>query len=155
MQEVSTSFEKIVDEHRELRKMIAALRTFLEGPRPEIGAPGAHTWANDLAEHLVRLHDKIYRHFRYEESCGVLEEIQRERPQAGATVEVLRRDHDRMLADLRALLGAVMIYSEAKTPEYLRLRRWTLSLLSHLEQHEQEETALLQKTFCLDLGHGD
>mgnify|MGYP001354203284 CR=1 FL=1 len=155
MQEVSSGVDKIVDEHRELRIMTAAWRAFLAPPRPQIGAPGAHTWAADLAEQLLKLHDKVFRHFRHEERSGVLEEIGRLNPQAAAAVEVLSRDHDRMLADLRALLGAAMIYSEAKTPEDSRLRRWTLSILSHLEQHEHEETALLQQTFCLDLGLGD
>ena len=155
MQEISTGIDAIVGEHRELRKMIAALRTFLAAPRPEIGAPGAHHWATDLAEHLLRLHDNVFRHFRHEESSGVLEEIGRENPQSAAAVEVLLRDHDRMLADLRALLLATMVYSEAKSPEDSRLRRWTLSILSHLEQHEHEETELMQKAFCLDLGLGD
>jgi hypothetical protein len=155
MQEVDTGIHTIVVEHRELRKMVVSLRTFLEAPRPEIGAPGAHTWAADLAEHLLRLHDKAFRHFRLEESIGVLEEIGCANPQAAAAFEALSRDHDRMLADLRALLLATMVYSEAKSPEDSRLRRWTLSILSHLEQHEHEETELMQKTFCLDLGLGD
>lgn len=155
MQQVGTGFEKIVVEHKELRTMTAALRTFLEAPRPEIGAPGAHTWANDLAEQLLRLHDKMFRHFRHEESSGLLEEIVKEKPQTAAAVEVLRRDHDRMLSDLRALLGTAMVYSEAKSPEDPRLRRWTQSILSHLEQHEHDETELMQKAFCLDIGHGD
>ena len=155
MQEVGTGIDEIVDEHRELRKMTAALRAFLEAPRPQVGAPGAHTWAAEFAEHLLKLHDKVFRHFRHEERSGVLEEIGRENPQAAAAVEVLGRDHDRMLADLRTLLGAAMVYSEAKAPEDSRLRRWALSTLSHLEQHEHEETELMQKTFCLDLGLGD
>ena len=155
MQEVGTGIDKIVDEHRELRTMTDALRAFLATPRPQIGTPGAHTWAADLAEQLLKLHDKVFRHFRHEERSGVLEEIVRVNPQAAAAVEVLSRDHDRMLADLRALLGAAMVYSEAKTPEDSRLRRWALSILSHLEQHEHEETELMQKTFCLDLGLGE
>lgn len=155
MQQVGTSLDKIVGEHQELRNLTATLKTFLDAPRPEIGVPGAHAWATELAEQLLRLHDKVFRHFRYEESSGVLEDIVRETPQAAAAVDVLRRDHDRMLADLRALLGAAMVYSEAKSPEDPRLRRWTLSILSHLEQHESEETHLMQKAFCLDLGLGD
>jgi signal transduction histidine kinase len=154
MQEVDTTIDTIISEHRELRNMIAALRTFLEAARPEIGAPGAHTWATDFAERLVKLHDKIFRHFRHEESCGVLEEIERANPAAAAALESLRRDHDRMLADLRALLGAAMVYGEAKPLEDVRLRRWALSILSHLEEHEHEETDLIQETFCRDLGFG-
>jgi Hemerythrin HHE cation binding domain len=155
MQEVGTGIDRIIDEHKELRRMTGALRTFLDAPRPLIGAQGAHTWASDLAEQLVKLHDKVFRHFRDEESSGVFEEICREKPQAGRAIEVLCKDHDRMLADLRALLGAAMVYSEAKTPEDQRLRRWTLSILSQLEQHEQDETELIQKAFCIDLGAGD
>ena len=155
MQDVETGIHTIAAEHQELRKMIAALKMFLEAPRPEIGAPGAHTRAADYAEHLLKLHDKAFRHFRLEESLGVLEEIGCANPQAATAFERLSRDHDRMLADLRALLGAAMVYSEAKSPENSRLRRWALSILAHLEQHEHEETELLQKTFCLDLGLGD
>lgn len=155
MGETGKGIDAIVAEHRELHKMIASLRTFLEAPRPDVGALGSHTWAADLAERLVKLHDKIFRHFRHEEKSGVFEDICREKPQTCAAVQVLTRDHDRMLADLRALLGAAMVYSEAKTPDDPRLRRWALSLLDHLEQHESEETALFQEAFCVDLGLAD
>jgi len=152
MQEVDTAIDTIIGEHKELRNLIASLRTFLEASRPEIGMPGAHTWATEFAERLVKLHDKIFRHFRNEERCGVLEEIERANPAAAAALDGLARDHDRMLADLRALLGAAMVYSEAKPLEDVRLRRWALSILTHLEEHEHEETDLMQETFCRDLG---
>jgi hypothetical protein len=100
MQQVGTDIDKIVVEHRELRKLTATLRQFLDAPRPEIGTPGAHTWAADLADKLLKLHDTVFRHFRYEESSGVFDDILRETPQAAAAVEVLSRGSSGVLASL-------------------------------------------------------
>jgi hypothetical protein len=155
MIEVKTSFGEVLEQHRDIEGTIEKLKQFLEQPRPEIGVKGSHTWANQLAADLLVLHDKIFRHFREEEKSGFLEEITLREPQAIRTVETLRRDHDRILSELRELMSSAIVYSEEKMPESPRLRKWTLSLLDRLAQHEYEETELFQKVQYLDHGVGD
>jgi hypothetical protein len=155
MTEVRTKFEKILEEHRQLRCTIDELREFLQAPRPEIGHKGYHTWASSLAEKLTGLHSMVYRHFREEERSGFLEELLEVHPQAERTVDVLRRDHDRILADFRAVLGATLVYAEGKAPERPQLRQWTLAVLDQLSQHESDETELVQKLTYHDLGSVD
>ena len=155
MIETSLSFEKIVEQHRELRELIEELRDFLKVPRPGLGETGSHTWASALADRLGRFHDKVFRHFREEERAGFLDELQRENPGATHLLEALKKDHDRILADTRAILTATLTYGEGKKLENPQLRRWTSAVLDQLAQHESEETDLLQRTYCEDLGAGD
>jgi hypothetical protein len=155
MIEVKASFGEVLEQHRDIEGTIEKLKQFLEQPRPEVGVKGSHTWAHQLAADLLALHDKIFRHFREEEKSGFLEEITLRQPQAIRTVETLRRDHDRILSELRELMASAIVYSEGKTLESPRLRKWTLSLLDRLAQHEYEETELFQKLQYLDHGVGD
>jgi hypothetical protein len=148
-------FDRVVEQHDELRDIIQQLKRFLEPPRPKIGETGYHTWASALAENLTHLHDKLFRHFREEERSGFLDELERQNPSAVRAVETLRRDHDRLLADIRAVLGSALIYAEGKIPENPALRRWTLSILDQLLEHEHEETELLQRVLYEELGHAD
>jgi hypothetical protein len=67
--------QQVAEEHIELRKKIGELRDFLTIDRPAPGETGAHTWAADLAHQLVRLHDELFRHFRFEDEGGMVEEI--------------------------------------------------------------------------------
>jgi iron-sulfur cluster repair protein YtfE (RIC family) len=155
MVEVKTKFDTILEQHTELRDLTAKLREFLQQPRPEIGKPGSHTWASSLAATLTQYHDKIFRHFREEEQSGFLDELQEMHPHALHAIETLRQEHDRILADLRAIMAAALVYSEGKPLTSPRLRRWTLSLLDRIAHHEREETELFQEVHYHDLGIGD
>ncbi len=148
-------FEAILEQHEDLRDVVAAMKGFLDQPRPEPGQRGSHTWANRLAGDLLDLHDKVYRHFREEERSGFLEEMETKHPPALRDIQMLRNEHDRILCDLRELLVASVLYSEGKRPESPRLRRWTLSILDRIAQHEYDETELFQKLQYLNLGVGD
>ena len=155
MTEVRTDFDQIIDQHKELRTMMKDLKDYLRQPRPEIGQDGFHTWAFGLTERLTRFHDKLFRHFREEDRSGFLEEMELEHPRATHIISALRKDHDRILCDIRAILTATLAYGEGKQPENPALRKWTQSVLDQLARHETEETELLQKVHLEDLGCGD
>ena len=155
MVEVNTRFDTVLEQHTELRSLTGELRKFLEKPRPEIKTPGSHTWASILVGMLTQLHDKLFRHFREEEHSGFLDELSEYHPHALHAIEALRSEHDRFLADLRAILGSALIYSEGKPQAQTRLRRWTTSVLDRLAIHEREETELFQEVHYHDLGTGD
>ncbi len=151
-QEVSKETEKVLSEHRMLREKIEDLKGFLEHPRPDVEEEGAHTWASNLAARLLELHGQLYRHFREEERSGFLEEIREASPAMDRAAENLKTDHDRLLSELRAILGAVMAYAECKRPENPNLRRWTETLLDELVHHEEQEMTLIQDLFYRDFG---
>jgi hypothetical protein len=155
MEEKRTSLEEIVAQHREMREVVADTRRFLELPRPDIENEAAPVWALELTERLARLHEKVSMHFRHEESFGFFDKLESDFPNAEHAIEALRKDHDRILADLRCLLGASLLYGEGKPPPNPHLRHWAMAVLRHIAEHEREETSLLQHLYYQDLGLGD
>jgi hypothetical protein len=150
-----TSFDKVLEEHRELRRLIQELRRFLEGPQPEITEEDSHSWAADLMDRLVKLHRKLFPHFREEDRSGVLEELAERFPRALRTVQTLQAEHAQLLGELRGIVTAAMIYAEDKLPPENDLRGRTLRLIDQLTRHEEAETDLIQRLYYEDLGGGD
>ena len=147
--------EEVLEEHKRLRVMIAEVRQILTQPRPDPGEPGAHTWASELSVHLVKLHDELFRHFRFEESVGLVEDVIERHPRALARLEAVVGQHPEMLRALRSIMTDALTYSEGKLPEDPKLRQRTLTLLDDLHQHEQEETDLFQRLEYRDQGAMD
>lgn len=147
--------ETVLEEHRQLRLLISDLRTFLENPRPTAGKPGAHSWASELAARLVKLHDGLFRHFRYEEESGMAEEIVLRHPRVSAEMDRLMADHPEILGELRSITAELLDYSEGRAPEDPALRTRIRSVLDHLESHEREETRMIQKSELREVGIGD
>jgi len=147
--------QQVLEEHRELRRKKDRLRDYLEQPRPEPGTAGAHTWAAGLARQLVTFHDELFRHFRFEDEGGMVEEIRTRHPRATADVERLVGEHPELLRRVRKLMNEVLTYSEGRAPEDPSLRRRVTALLNRLERHECEETCMIHDLEVQDLGLGD
>lgn len=147
--------EEVLEEHKRLRGMIAEIREILSQPRPDPGVPGAHSWAADLSVRLVKLHDELFRHFRFEESAGLVEDVIERHPRAMDRLEAIVGQHPDMLRVLRSIMTDALTYSEGKLPEDPRLRQRTLDLLDDLHRHEQEETDLFQRLEYRDHGAMD
>jgi iron-sulfur cluster repair protein YtfE (RIC family) len=154
-EERSSSFGGIEEEHDRLRETIASMRTMLETPRPAVGDPASHAWAAELSDVLITFHDEVSHHFREEEASGFLAELERVYPQAMHRIDLLRREHDRILAEVREVLGATHAYAAGRSPENPALRRWILSILDRLTKHEQDEGKLMQKLLYTDFGQAD
>ena len=146
---------RVLEEHRELRGKVTELRQFLDNPRPEVGKRGSHTWAAGLSQQLVMLHDQLFRHFRFEDEGGLVEEISFRHPRAANAIQELCGDHAQMLRRLRGLMGEALDYSEGRTPEDPALRHHVSDLLDHLEEHEREETDLIERLEFEDIGAAD
>jgi hypothetical protein len=135
--------------------MVGELRTYLEDPRPALDDNECETWAQCLAERLTKLHGSVLTHFREEERSGFLDDLEEKHPRACHAIQSLRRDHDRILAEFRSVLSAVMVYGEGRTPENPQLRNWVHGILDQLSRHEEEETDLFQQLQYQELGVGD
>ena len=147
--------DEVLEEHKRLRVMVAELRQTLCQPRPEAGQPGSHSWASDLSVRLVKLHDELFRHFRFEESVGLVEDVIERHPRARTRLEAIVGEHSEMLDDLRSIMTDALTYSEGRSPEDPRLRQRTCDLLDKLHRHEQEETDLFQRLEYRDQGAMD
>lgn len=147
--------QQVLEEHRQLEAAIAALRSFLEQPRPEIGDEGAHEWSARLSRDLVDLHHLLVRHFRYEEDGGMMKDLSRKHPRANRWVEDLVGEHGVLLQEIRAIIEKVMAYDEGRPPDDPAIRRRLSDLFDRLHKHDQTETALIQRLEYEELGSGD
>jgi len=135
--------------------MIAELREFLREPRPAPGAKGAHTWSSGLAQWLVKLHDGLFRHFRYEEESGMAEDITLRHPRRSSEIERLIGEHPQMLAEIKMLMTEALDYSEGHLLDDPALRTRLEAVLDTLDAHERAETALVQRAELQEVGVGD
>ena len=147
--------EQILVEHRHLRALEVELKEFLDQPRPRLGEKGAHTWAAELSQRILNLHDVLLRHFRFEERADIVEDLTLHHPEAGKEIEGVLGEHPTMLGELRTILSDLLTYSEGVRPEQPRLRRRVSALLQTLEAHEQHENRLIQRLEYRDLGTAD
>jgi hypothetical protein len=152
LSELKASFDQVVEEHRELQRMIQELRGHLERPQPQLTGGTSHVWASVLAQQLVRLHDKLFLHFRKEEQAGILDELAKEFPRASRAVERLRDEHGEVLVEVREILGAAMSCAAEKPPPGPSVSGRTMSLLDRLDRHERKETDLIERLYCEELG---
>lgn len=147
--------ERVLKEHRMLNQTVGDLRRFLAMPRPEMGEAGAHTWATDLSKRLADLHDLMFRHFRFEEKGGMMEDLVVSHPRATGQVDSLLDDHTRILEESRKIMAAVLAYSDGSATSERKLRRRLVTLLDRFSEHERAENDLIMDLAYHDLGLGD
>jgi hypothetical protein len=141
--------------HRHVLDLHEKLTEFLDRPRPGLRDPEAHRWATALYRQLVELHETVSRTRRTVEERETLTKLALAHPRAARKLERVRRDRDRNLCDLRAIVNASMVYAEASQPPNPRLRTWTRSVLARMARHDREETTLIQELVQTDVGTGD
>ncbi len=147
--------QRVLQEHRDLRQMLNELSGFLEVPRPSLGETGYHTWAAGLSELLVKLHNELFRHFRFEEEGGMMDDLGREHPRAERAIHDVLEEHPSMLRDTRGLVADTLKYAEGREPEDQALRRRVHRLLNQLAEHERAENDLILSLELDDLGSAD
>jgi len=147
--------DEMLAEHRALHESIDEVRDFLAQPRPAVGQKGSHTWAAMLSQHLVALHDQLFRHFRAEEQDGMMRDLAERYPRAWKRVEVMIGQHAKILADMRTLMSSAMEYADGIPPSDPRLRQKLRKVLDELKAHEEAEIDLIQRMYYNDIGTGD
>lgn len=147
--------ESVLEQHRHLRSVVADLEEFLFDPRPDAGEKGSHTWAVALSQRLLSLHDELFRHFRFEEETGVIEEILENHPEVTGKLQEILGQHPEMLSQLRRIVSDVLSYSEGVSPGDPQIRRRLTELLDVLRHHEEEENHLFQRIEYRDVAAAD
>jgi hypothetical protein len=131
--------------HRVLREQVRRLRAHLLRSPPD---NQRLAWLAVLCLELVDLTDVLASHFEAEETDDALAEALERRPDLVRRVRRLAEQHRGML---RALDGVRMTLGELPL-QHVAAR--ILSLLERLEEHEREETELLQVLYLEDEGQG-
>lgn len=147
--------ESILEQHRHLQTVVADLEIFLDEPRPRTGVKGSHSWAVELSQRLLSLHDEFFRHFRFEEETDAMEEMLESHPEAAFKLKEVLDEHPQMLSQLRRIVSDVLSYSEGVRPEDPKIRRRLNDLLAVFRRHEEEENHLFQRLEYRDLGTAD
>ena len=147
--------ETVLEQHRHLHSVEADLKKFLFASRPEAREKGSHTWAVELSQRLLSLHDELFRHFRFEEDPGVKEEVLVNHPEVTGRFNEILSEHSDILGRLRGITSDVLSYSEGLSPQDARIRRRVTNLLEDLSHHEEEENHLFQRIEYRDLAAAD
>jgi len=150
-----SSLERVVEQHRQLRRFAASLREFVGGRGPDPGLRETPEWVSALGKKLMRLHEFLSRHFREEEESGMFEDLSMHHPHHCRQIHALRNEHTAILRDTRALLNAALDYSEEHPLPDRDLREWTNAVVAQFERHEQEENDFIQRIYDEELGCGD
>lgn len=150
-----TPYQQVLDDHRQLRRMVNEIREYIERPRPDLDDPNCHAWATQLSQKVLGLHEKLFHHFQEEEISGYLDDLAQAHPRALRSVENLRAEHDEILEELRGILMAAMVYGEGREPSNPRLRTWMQAILDKIHHHDEEETELYMQLDFEDLGEAN
>lgn len=147
--------QQVRAEHLELGRQLDVLRALFREPRPDDGGRSEHEWAAELGAHLVRLHEELYRHFRFEEEGGMVRDIAAGHPEAATRIRGIVAQHPWMLRDVRGLVVSALACSAGELPHAPELREHLALLLDELHRHERAETALVQRVEYGDIGAVD
>jgi len=149
-------YEEILYRYEEMKRIGRELGDYVNQPRPELGATMCHAWAQGLARHLLSLHEKLSAHFQEEEAAsGLMHELLANFPHSARIVKGLKKEHQQMLREIRALLPEALRYAEACPDSGLGLRRRTLRLLDLMADHETREASLVEQLYTQDIGLGE
>jgi hemerythrin-like domain-containing protein len=124
---------RVVDEHDDLRRLLAQVEAAFGRPEPHAGSG-----PDVVAARLDTLRGPLRAHFDETERAGVFERIQERAPQHAHTCARLRKEHQSLIHLLDALRTA--------SPLERRGQIWPREVrrfVAELVRHEARETALL------------
>ena len=147
--------ETVLEQHRHLQSVETDLKEFLYASRPKARQKGSHTWAAELSQRLLSLHDELFRHFRFEEEAGMKEEILVNHPEVAGRFKEILNEHSDLLSQLRGIVSDVLSYSEGVSLPDNRFRRRISDLLDEFSRHEEAENHLFQRIEYRDLAAAD
>ncbi len=138
---------EILREHKLLHAIIRGLQKRLEGGT----AASPITVVQTLRGELREFRDHLQRHFDLEEQGGFLDDIVVRLPTAARKIELLRREHETILASVDELLDFCTVEMTQLNNLCMRVHE----MISNLKRHENVEHELIQAAYCLDIGTGD
>jgi iron-sulfur cluster repair protein YtfE (RIC family) len=134
-------------ERNKVDELIYLVRKHLAVPPPS----GREAWIPEARECFRRLVEHLKKHMALEEAEGYLREVRAQRPALAPEIDRLQHEHD----ELGRLMDQVLRSLDELRPEDNLLIRSSCvriaTLLSYVEQHEEEEQRLVLHVYSQDL----
>jgi iron-sulfur cluster repair protein YtfE (RIC family) len=135
-------------ERSKVDELIYLVRKRLAVPPPS----GRETWILEAQECFRRLAEHLKKHMALEEADGYLREVRARRPALSSEVDRLQYEHD----ELGRLMDQVQRSLDELRPEDNLLIRSSCvriaTLLSYVEQHEEQEQRLVLHVYSQEMG---
>jgi iron-sulfur cluster repair protein YtfE (RIC family) len=136
------------EERTKVDELICLVRRHLAVPPPT----GREKWRFEARECFRRLAEHLKKHMALEEADGYLREVRMRRPALAHEIDRLQHEHD----ELGRLMDQVQVaLDELKPEDNLLIRSCCVrlaTLLSYVEQHEEEEQRLVLHLYSQDIG---
>jgi iron-sulfur cluster repair protein YtfE (RIC family) len=135
-------------EQDRVSELIHLVRRQLAVPPP----PGRARWIPEARECFRHLTDHMKRHMALEEQDEYLGEVRARRPTLSHEVDQLQHEHGELERLMEQIQSAL---EELQPPDTLLIRNCCVriaTLLSYIEQHEEQERRLVLHVFCDELG---
>ena len=123
----------------ELRDLVHDLRSLIHEPGATAGQKIGDAWVSAVRAHLEALHERLLAQFHEEARKGLPPALIAGVPHIADRVASLRREHDRILLELRTLVEAADNVLVQGPPAYSRLQKGTIEALQDLVRCEDIE----------------
>jgi hypothetical protein len=142
--EIDRAMDVWVEENHRLLEVLAALERLGLTPRE------SEDWRESIADRLDELGTRLGEHFREEEESGLFTSFPERYPRFALRLERLRNEHGEVLSQLHA----IEVACDEEIPTAALAAR-VLALVSTLRRHEAEETEVVHRAACEDIGSVD
>ncbi|HOJ61701.1 MAG TPA: hemerythrin domain-containing protein [bacterium] len=112
-------------------------------------------WLQGLEAKAEALCAHLQAYFQIEEEGGFMQPVLEKNPASAKTIEILKEEHARFIAELKALIHSIQDTQRIQRTEIDTVCASFKQLIASLRQHEQNENALLQAVFSDDIGTND
>jgi hypothetical protein len=123
----------------ELRDLVHQLKSLIHEPGVTGGQRIGDAWVKAVRAHLEALHERLLAQFQEEAQRGLPPALIAGVPHLADRVAGLRREHERILLEIRTLVEATDNVLVQGPPAYSRLQKGTIEALQDLVRCEDIE----------------
>ena len=137
-------------EHIQLNKQMLDLKKIIFGEVKEKNFP---EWRLHFLWKLRDFKNELLKHFDLEEEGGFMHEVLKAAPQEAKKVDLLKQEHESMIASLDAVLQGLKAMGTVDKVSLNNIRNDLNHLIYRLESHETKENHLMQLAYYREFGY--
>ena len=149
-QAARSSYDELLRDHREVRRLVTALDS--EASKP--AAPSS-AWVGTVRGLLTSLRDTLLPHFAQEEEGSLYREVPVDFPRLAERCRGLAAEHQAIAAQLGALIERATAQGEGDDGTAGELAAEIRLLVATIRSHEAQENEIIMTAYWDDLGSGD